>query len=73
MKSAGSGKGFKCVNCGYRDREGVKVEKDVERKITTGFFLPPLSAQRHLTRPFSRQNMTNSGQSFDLVAKWHSH
>jgi tRNA(Ile2)-agmatinylcytidine synthase len=73
MKSAGTGKGFKCPKCGYRDREGVKIEKTVERKITTGLYLPPLSAQRHLTRPLSRLNMNNSGQSFDLVAKWYSH
>ena len=73
MKSAGTGKGFKCVNCGYKDREGTKTEKDVERKITTGFYLPPLSAQRHLTRPLSRLKMNNSGQSFALVWKWHHH
>lgn len=71
MKSAGAGKGFKCPKCGYRDRVGVKIKQDVERKITTGFYLPPLSAQRHLTRPLSRLNMNNSGQSFDLVGKWH--
>jgi len=73
MKSAGTGKGFKCTKCGYRDRVGTKIEKDVERKITTGFYLPPLSAQRHLTRPLSRANKNNSGRSFDLVEKWHSH
>jgi len=71
MKSAGTGKGFKCTKCGYRDREGTKSEKIIERKITPGLYLPPLSAQRHLTRPLSRLNMNNSGQSFDLVEKWH--
>ncbi|TFG33289.1 DUF1743 domain-containing protein [Candidatus Thorarchaeota archaeon] len=70
MKSAGSGKGFKCAKCGYRDREGVKIMKDVDRKITTGLYLPPLNAQRHLTRPLSRLNMNNSGQSFELVENW---
>jgi len=73
MKSAGTGKGFKCPKCGYRDREGVKTKKEVERKITTGLYLPPLSAQRHLTRPLSRLKKNNSSQSFDLVGKWHSH
>ena len=71
MKSAGTGKGFKCPKCGYRDREGVKSEMEVERKITTGLYLPPLSAQRHLTRPLSRLNMKNSEQSLDLIGKWH--
>lgn len=73
MKSAGTGKGFKCAKCGYRDREGIKTENDVERKITSGLYLPPLSAQRHLTRPLSRLNLNNSGQSFDLIEKWHHH
>jgi len=71
MKSAGSGKGFKCAKCGRRDREGIKIENDIERKITEGLYLPPLSAQRHLTRPLSRLNMDNSNQSTDLVGKWH--
>jgi tRNA(Ile2)-agmatinylcytidine synthase len=73
MKSAGTGKGFKCVKCGHKDPEGTKIEKHGERKITVGLFLPPLSAQRHLTRPLSRLNMNNSGKSFDLVEKWYDH
>ncbi|MFW9844128.1 MAG: DUF1743 domain-containing protein [Candidatus Thorarchaeota archaeon] len=71
MKSAGTEKGFKCPKCGFRDREGAKIEKELERKITTGLYLPPLSAQRHLTRPLSRLNTSNFGKSFDLVEKWH--
>ncbi|TFH05746.1 MAG: hypothetical protein E4H14_12145 [Candidatus Thorarchaeota archaeon] len=73
MKSAGTGKGFKCVKCGHKDPEGTKIEKHGERKITVGLFLPPLSAQRHLTRPLSRLDMNNSGKSFDLVEKWYNY
>jgi tRNA(Ile2)-agmatinylcytidine synthase len=73
MKSAGSGKGFKCPKCGYRNREGTKLEESIERKIGTGLYLPPLSAHRHLTRPLSRLRLNNSDQSFDLVGKWSSH
>jgi tRNA(Ile2)-agmatinylcytidine synthase len=71
MTSAGTGKGFKCPKCGYRNREGTKIEKEIERKIATGLYLPPLNAQRHLTRPLSRLNVSNSGKSFELVEKWH--
>ena len=72
MKSAGTGKGFKCVTCGYRERDGVKTETKIERSIPLGLHLPPLSAQRHLTRPRSRFNRDNSGQSFVPQEKWHA-
>ncbi len=71
MKSAGTEKGFKCVKCGYRDRDGAKEEVEVERTISVGLYLPPLSAQRHLTRPISRINQDNSGESIDPTEKWH--
>ncbi len=71
LKSAGTGKGFKCAKCGFRDPDGKKIENQVERKISTGLFLPPLSAQRHLTRPQSRMNMNNTGTPVDLVDIWH--
>jgi len=71
LKSAGTGKGFKCAKCGFKDPDGKKVENKIERKISTGLFLPPLSAQRHLTRPLSRLNKNNSGIPVHLVGKWH--
>ena len=73
LKSAGTGKGFKCEKCGHRDPEGTKIEKQIERKISEGIYLPPISAQRHLTRSLSRLNMNNSGKSFDLIGKWYNH
>lgn len=71
MKSAGTRKGFKCPKCGFRDRDGKKVETPIERDISTGLFLPPLSAQRHLTRPLFRLNKNNAGNPVDLVDIWH--
>jgi len=71
MKSAGTGKGFKCVNCGHRERDGVKIETELERSIPLGLHLPPLSAQRHLTRPLSRRDRDNSGHSIEPNGKWH--
>jgi tRNA(Ile2)-agmatinylcytidine synthase len=72
MKSAGSGKGFKCFRCGFRDRTAAKVERRTERTIGEGLHLPPLSAQRHLTRPQARMNRSNIGRPENLVSKWHS-
>ncbi|MGY5877259.1 MAG: tRNA(Ile)(2)-agmatinylcytidine synthase [Candidatus Thorarchaeota archaeon] len=72
MKSAGSQKGFKCVKCGFRDPEGVKVESVIERKIVQGLYLPPPRAQRHLTRPVERLTRNNSQTHLVLIEKWHN-
>jgi len=71
MKSAGKEKGFKCVSCGHRERDAVKTEVEIERSLSLGHYLPPLSAQRHLTRPLSRLTLNNSGHSFEPKGKWH--
>ena len=72
MKSAGKNKGFKCVKCGYRDREGKKIETIVDREIESGIYLPPLSAQRHLTRPYGRLEKNNTSVPIKMIKKWHS-
>jgi tRNA(Ile2)-agmatinylcytidine synthase len=71
MKSAGKGQGFKCFRCGFRNQTAIKTESHVERTIKEELFLPPLSAQRHLTRPMSRIGLANSGRPKRLVEKWH--
>ncbi|MHA2179580.1 MAG: TiaS agmantine-binding domain-containing protein [Candidatus Thorarchaeota archaeon] len=73
MKSAGSGKGFKCVKCGYKNSEITKVETPIPRLLLKGLHLPPARAQRHLTRPQARFNKNNSTSPKQLVAKWYSH
>jgi tRNA(Ile2)-agmatinylcytidine synthase len=54
MKSAGSGKGYKCVKCGTKLREGIKDTVEVERDIEEGFYEVPPSARRHLSKPLIR-------------------
>jgi tRNA(Ile2)-agmatinylcytidine synthase len=71
MKSAGSGKGYKCFKCGFKDKAATKIETPVERKIKVGLYIPPLSAQRHLTRPSTRLEQKNSGKPQYLISKWH--
>ncbi len=71
MKSAGTGKGYKCVKCGYRDTEIKRTESYRKRDLNIGLYLPPVRAQRHLTRPLVRANKTNSGVPYGLVKKWH--
>jgi tRNA(Ile2)-agmatinylcytidine synthase len=71
MKSAGSRKGFKCDACGLKVRDAEKNEIPVSRIIDRGLHLPPLGAQRHLTRPVARTNKVNSGVPTSLVERWH--
>jgi tRNA(Ile2)-agmatinylcytidine synthase len=73
MKSAGSGKGYKCVKCGHRDLEISKTKIPLERNLNMGLYLPPARAQRHLTRPLARIGRSNSGIPDGLTVKWHSH
>ncbi|MHA2146583.1 MAG: TiaS agmantine-binding domain-containing protein [Candidatus Thorarchaeota archaeon] len=73
MKSAGSGKGYKCVKCGYKDSEIGKIAIPITRNLSKGLILPPTRAQRHLTRPLVRANKMNSGTPASLEEKWHSH
>ncbi|MBI5679940.1 MAG: DUF1743 domain-containing protein [Methanobacterium sp.] len=54
MKSAGSGKGFKCIKCGLKLREGIKDKIEIERDLKTGFYEVPPSARRHLSKPLVR-------------------
>lgn len=51
MKSAGRGKGFKCLKCGYwtySDRKNVVL---LPRLLEPGVYLPSPRSYRHLTRP----------------------
>lgn len=54
MKSAGSNKGYKCVKCGAKLRDGVKYSIEVKRDLETGFYEVPPSARRHLSKPLVR-------------------
>ncbi|MHA1959143.1 MAG: TiaS agmantine-binding domain-containing protein [Candidatus Thorarchaeota archaeon] len=71
MKSAGRMKGFKCVGCGHKDSTAKKIAIPVTRRLKTGYYLPPLSAQRHLTRPLTRMKRKNKGVPDRIIEKWH--
>ena len=58
MKSKGRGQGFECVKCGSRSHS--KVQEVIPRWIRKRLYLPTISSQRHLTRPYSRQGYRNS-------------
>lgn len=72
MKSAGINKGYKCFKCGFKDRTAVKIETQIERNLEEGLYLPPPSAQRHLTRPSARFELRNLGKPSHLISEWHN-
>ena len=54
MKSAGTGKGYKCPKCGAKIRDDKKDTFIIERNIKKGFYEAPPSARRHLSKPIIR-------------------
>jgi len=71
LKSAGRGQGFKCVNCGFKNPEGAKIEVLLDTELEETVYLPPPRAQRHLTRPLERLNRINSEVPKCLIDEWH--
>lgn len=54
LKSAGVGKGFKCVKCGFKDPVLKKTVKIVERSLKPGCYEPPPRVFKHLMKPLKR-------------------
>ena len=52
MKSAGSGQGYRCRDCGTS--APGKVEIEVERDLDPGWYEVPPTARRHLSKPLVR-------------------
>jgi len=55
LKSAGLGRGFKCVKCGYEARGLSKIRVEVERRLTPGVYVT--SRLKHLTAPPGRRRL----------------
>ena len=55
MQSVGKGEGYRCRECRTRSREPV-MEKET-RWVVPGWYEPPASARRHLSRPLKRMNV----------------
>ncbi|MDR0911269.1 MAG: tRNA(Ile)(2)-agmatinylcytidine synthase [Methanobrevibacter sp.] len=71
MTSAGSGKGFKCKNCGHRLRDGEKIAIEENRELEENkFYETPVSARRHLAKPLVRfQNKDNLKKKVKRINK----
>ena len=71
MKSAGTGKGFKCPRCGLRNLSGKRVVMVKERKILPGLYLPSQKAHRHLTKPLGRYGKEKTWNGQPPIGLWH--
>ncbi|MBY9001198.1 MAG: DUF1743 domain-containing protein [Candidatus Heimdallarchaeota archaeon] len=69
MVSNGLNKGYKCRKCGHKSREIKKNKIPVERRITTGLYIPPAQSQRHLIKPNRRYNLPQKDTYF-LIENW---
>jgi tRNA(Ile2)-agmatinylcytidine synthase len=54
MQSIGRGQGYRCRECHTRSKE-PKIEKET-RWAVAGWYEPPASARRHLSKPLKRMN-----------------
>jgi len=66
-KSAGKAGGFRCVRCGTRFRSDQAEWRVVPREIGPGWYQPPVSARRHLSKPLKRQVAARRSQQPDLL------
>jgi len=68
MKSKGNKQGFECIKCG--NRLFSKITLEIPRKIQCKFYIPAVSAHRHLTRPYQRIKKRNKSMHFDPSIPW---
>jgi tRNA(Ile2)-agmatinylcytidine synthase len=62
-ESMGRAKGFRCRRCSTRYPSASRITIVKKRRLSAGVFLPPPRAHRHLTKPASRYDPSNSGTS----------
>ncbi len=70
MKSKGKNQGYQCSKCGKTSM--TKVKQEIPRQIQKQFYLPVVSAHRHLTRPMQRIGKINSRIEFNNSKRWFS-
>ncbi len=70
MKSKGKNQGYQCSKCGNTGL--TKVKQEIPRQIRKQFYLPIVSAHRHLTRPMQRIGKINTNMEFHNSKRWFS-
>ncbi|MDD2778970.1 MAG: DNA-binding protein, partial [Candidatus Methanomethylophilaceae archaeon] len=55
MKSAGKGQAYRCKRC--RTKASKTIETTIPRKLEAGWYEPPGSSRRHLSKPLKRMGV----------------
>lgn len=71
MESAGKGQGYRCRRCKIEEQFAGKIRIVRSRDVTTGMYVPPPRAHRHLTKPLSRYGRERKGPAIPFVNPWH--
>ncbi len=66
LTSKGKNQGFKCKKCGKSYPDAKPKLIPIKRQVMPGLYLPPLTAQRHLTKPLERFCEYNEIKNSDL-------
>ena len=56
MGSMGSGKGYRCKRCGSHSPPEAAEMTAVPRRVSVGWYEPPVSSRRHLHKPIRRMS-----------------
>ena len=67
MKSKGKNQGYQCIKC--KNHSKSKILEIIPRQIQEKLYLPIISSQRHLTRPYQRQGKINKTK-FENSIPW---
>ena len=68
MKSKGKNQYFECIKCNRTSKQ--KILEEIPREIEKRFYVPILSAHRHLTRPLQRMGRSNKKIIFSDSKNW---
>jgi tRNA(Ile2)-agmatinylcytidine synthase len=54
MQSLGREAGYRCRRCGAKAKPSEAVRVQIARELQVGWYEPPVSARRHLSKPIKR-------------------
>ncbi len=57
MKSIGHDAGFRCIRCGAKVASSAATWTEVKRPLKVGWYEPPVSARRHISKPLKRMRV----------------